>query len=273
MKKVSRSAGLTGSSARAPQADDDSPDRRGVPGPDLGPASRAQLQEEGSRSPTTTADRVALFRLAGTEPLAIESGWGSGGAPWRLVEVPRQRVESAFPEPALQACALALVDQRLLAVRGFAWLGRWRQANSGLKVLLLRDVGDALNGHLTLLLLKARISGVLPTDTSPELCRKAICAVLAGELWFPRRILDEAVTMAITRLSTPDGDGLPGDVPRPHLAPREREILELLYHGLSNKEIARRLDISPETVKKYLAGLYRKSGISGRGRLVADWFG
>jgi DNA-binding CsgD family transcriptional regulator len=42
------------------------------------------------------------------------------------------------------------------------------------------------------------------------------------------------------------------------ISPREREVLELLAAGLSNKEIAERLHVSPHTVKTHVAHLYEK---------------
>lgn len=45
---------------------------------------------------------------------------------------------------------------------------------------------------------------------------------------------------------------------------REYEVLTLLAAGLANKEIARRLDLSPNTVKTHLARLYEKLGAARR---------
>jgi DNA-binding CsgD family transcriptional regulator len=45
---------------------------------------------------------------------------------------------------------------------------------------------------------------------------------------------------------------------------REFEVLELLAAGLSNKEIARRLDVSPNTVKTHVAKLYEKLEVERR---------
>lgn len=42
------------------------------------------------------------------------------------------------------------------------------------------------------------------------------------------------------------------------ISPREREVLELLAAGLSNKEIAERLHVSPHTIKTHVARLYEK---------------
>ena len=48
------------------------------------------------------------------------------------------------------------------------------------------------------------------------------------------------------------------------ISPRELTVLEALAQGLSNKEIARRLGISPETVKTHLARLYERLGARRR---------
>lgn len=48
------------------------------------------------------------------------------------------------------------------------------------------------------------------------------------------------------------------------LTPRECEILAALVLGQSNKELARTLGISPDTVKTHLARVYEKLGVSGR---------
>ena len=48
------------------------------------------------------------------------------------------------------------------------------------------------------------------------------------------------------------------------LTPRECEILELLASGRSTKEMARQLDISPNTVKTHVARVYEKLDVSRR---------
>lgn len=52
------------------------------------------------------------------------------------------------------------------------------------------------------------------------------------------------------------------------LKQREAEILHLLERGLSNKEIARRLDIGVDTVKWYLKSIYGKLGVANRAQAV-----
>lgn len=49
-----------------------------------------------------------------------------------------------------------------------------------------------------------------------------------------------------------------------NLTGRERQIVDALLRGLSNKEIAQHLGVSDQTVKNQLTRLYRKIGVSGR---------
>ena len=52
------------------------------------------------------------------------------------------------------------------------------------------------------------------------------------------------------------------------LTERERALLALLAEGLSDKAIARRLNLSPTTVRTYNSTLYAKLGVQGRGEAV-----
>jgi LuxR family maltose regulon positive regulatory protein len=56
---------------------------------------------------------------------------------------------------------------------------------------------------------------------------------------------------------------------RTALSPRETGILKLIAQGLSNKEIARRLEIGPETVKSHLKSAYTKLGVERRAQAVS----
>ena len=51
---------------------------------------------------------------------------------------------------------------------------------------------------------------------------------------------------------------------------RELEVLEALAEGQSNKQIARALDISPNTVKTHIAHLYAKLQVNGRVRAIEE---
>lgn len=80
---------------------------------------------------------------------------------------------------------------------------------------------------------------------------------LASEIGHPQLLADVKTALAETA-GRPSGD-LPGD-----LTARQAEVLRLLADGLSNKEIAGRLSLSPGTVERHLAMIYHKLGLGGR---------
>ena len=55
----------------------------------------------------------------------------------------------------------------------------------------------------------------------------------------------------------------------PNLTDREQEVLKLIAHGFSNKEISCRLVISESTVQNHVHHIYEKLGISNRVQAVA----
>jgi two-component system nitrate/nitrite response regulator NarL len=61
-----------------------------------------------------------------------------------------------------------------------------------------------------------------------------------------------------------------GDAPAatPLFSERQRKVLRFVLEGLSNKEIAWRLQISESYVKAILQGLFQKTGVRTRGQLV-----
>lgn len=79
---------------------------------------------------------------------------------------------------------------------------------------------------------------------------------------FDRQAFRQTVSEA---LATRSRAGAPLDV----LTDREREVLTLLVQGLTNKEIAERLIISPNTVKRHLKAIFAKLGVGTRSAAVA----
>jgi DNA-binding CsgD family transcriptional regulator len=53
------------------------------------------------------------------------------------------------------------------------------------------------------------------------------------------------------------------------ISDREREVLELLAAGRSNKEIAQRLEVSPNTVKTHVSKLFEKLAVSRRTEAIS----
>lgn len=89
----------------------------------------------------------------------------------------------------------------------------------------------------------------------------AIEAAMSGLFTAQRALLARA--LASERRSPAPLEGLS------HLTDRQREIVHWASMGLSNKQIGRRLGISPETVKSHLHQIFAREGISGRVALLA----
>ena len=57
------------------------------------------------------------------------------------------------------------------------------------------------------------------------------------------------------------------------LSPMQAKVVTLVARGLTNKEVARKLDLSPETVKKHLNAVFQRTGVNTRAAIVALAFG
>ncbi len=65
----------------------------------------------------------------------------------------------------------------------------------------------------------------------------------------------------------------PASEPPPGLSPRQRQIMGLIREGLSNQQIAARLNITEGTVKIHVSSILRALGAANRTEAVALWFG
>jgi DNA-binding NarL/FixJ family response regulator len=84
-----------------------------------------------------------------------------------------------------------------------------------------------------------------------------------------RRALDAAAGGLIIATPRPAATGI-GVTHRRALSARERAVLELTLAGLPNKEIARRLALSPNTIKHHLAAIFRKLGVGNRAEAIGE---
>jgi DNA-binding NarL/FixJ family response regulator len=113
--------------------------------------------------------------------------------------------------------------------------------------------------------LRAGASGFLLKDTPPNDLLAAIRVVAAGDALLAPGITRRLIAEFVRR---PD----PTQVAPAALAAltdREREVLGLVAHGLSNSEIAERLVVSAATSKTYVSRLLAKLGARDRAQLVA----
>ncbi len=99
--------------------------------------------------------------------------------------------------------------------------------------------------------------GIVTPDASPEELEAAVVAVAEGLVVLPRLLSGRVLHSSVTE-----------DLDEP-LTNREREVLESLAQGLSNKLIAQGLHISEHTVKFHISSLYAKLGVSSRAEAVS----
>jgi DNA-binding NarL/FixJ family response regulator len=113
--------------------------------------------------------------------------------------------------------------------------------------------------------LRAGASGFLVKDTEPIDLLKAIRVVAGG---------DALLSPGVTRRLIAEYASRPADAPRVRgdvlqdLTEREREVVALVAHGLTNHEIAESLVISPATAKTHVSRALTKLGARDRAQLV-----
>jgi DNA-binding NarL/FixJ family response regulator len=162
---------------------------------------------------------------------------------------------------------VVVVDAELL---GSGRLSPQHLVESGLAgadvLLLFERVGESAI-HLSL---SSHAHGCLEFDISPEGFAHAVDAVAnGGELWFPRWMMEPFYDLALDAIVQRDRQEAkadPGTVDF-DLTGREIEVIRLVRRGLTNKEVAKQLGISPSTVKKHLHNVLAKHGIHRRRQL------
>jgi DNA-binding NarL/FixJ family response regulator len=107
------------------------------------------------------------------------------------------------------------------------------------------------------------VLGCVPSGARPDVWHAAIVAIHAGETWIPRWLMSKAMANLVQ--ATPAG--LTSHMRLEQLTQRQCEIVSWVGQGLSNKEIGRRLGISPTTVKTHLQNIFERIGVRGRQQL------
>ncbi|RNF82871.1 helix-turn-helix transcriptional regulator [Montanilutibacter psychrotolerans] len=113
--------------------------------------------------------------------------------------------------------------------------------------------------------------GCLAKHASVEIVLHAIRSVGAGLFVVDASLLQHAIVpdRAVAAAVAPPPPAGALASPWPQLTGRQHEIVRWVAQGLSNKQIGRRLGISPETVKSHLHHVFERAGISGRVALLA----
>jgi len=113
--------------------------------------------------------------------------------------------------------------------------------------------------------LRAGASGFLLKDTDPDALLEAIRVIASGDA-----LLAPSVTRRLIEQFAHGPAPHQADLSVLHvLTEREREVMGLVAHGLSNAEIAEHLFISPATAKTHVSRVMMKLGVRDRAQLVA----
>jgi two-component system, NarL family, nitrate/nitrite response regulator NarL len=155
---------------------------------------------------------------------------------------------------------IILLDVKMPGMSGIETLTQLRAIGIDTPVVMLTmsredvDLSAALRGGA---------QGYLLKDIEPEELVPALEAVLAGD-----NVVAHEMVGTLARLvrgdTGPERDARRPAAPFAELTPREVEILERIADGLSNKMIARALEITDGTVKLHVKAILRKLGMRSR---------
>jgi two-component system, NarL family, nitrate/nitrite response regulator NarL len=154
--------------------------------------------------------------------------------------------------------AVLMLDLAMPGLTGIQVLRELASAEGDVRTIVLTA---AIEEKQIVEALQLGARGILLKDAAIQLVTKCIEKVLAGEYWVGR----EAVMSLVDYLH-----GLQRSTERttqPSLlkfTPREQEIISAILTGCVNKEIAAKLSISEETVKRHLSNIFAKAGVSNR---------
>jgi two-component system response regulator DevR len=161
-------------------------------------------------------------------------------------------VKQALARIAATRPEVAVLDVRLPDGNGIDLCREIRSRHPEIACLILTayDDDEALRSAVL-----AGAAGYVVKDIRGQALVEDIRRVASGKRLLPaaagRRVVEQLV-------ATPTA---PND---PNLSLRERQVLEFIADGLTNRQIADRLDLAEKTVKNYVSGLLAKLGLESR---------
>jgi DNA-binding NarL/FixJ family response regulator len=164
-------------------------------------------------------------------------------------------VSATLPDiSALQGIDLVLLGSRA-GQNLFDVMASLKAARPDLRIIV---TGSGIDEETILKAIASGAKGYVDEAATPAEFVQAIRVVNQGSVWAPRRVL----SMFIERVSSSPGRIFPAG--RVTFTDREKEVLEMLVAGRSNKEIGAALGIEERTVKAHVAKLMRKVGVQNR---------
>lgn len=229
------------------------------------PMLRPRLGEAWERVPVTDDERALIVLERRPRACVVDSG-GNGPAYDRLDECAID-VMAVVPR-------LSDVDLPILGTFDVVIIGCTEtmlstpsvERSVGRISEFTRLVGVASRPDPELAALAARIGfhGFVAREVAPDAFERAIKAVILGEMAFPRTAMSAVIRLirrAYTRLPKAEHEN--------ELTPRQREIVNLIARGASDREIADKLQISPSTVHKHVQNALRRTKTKTRSHLTA----
>jgi two-component system nitrate/nitrite response regulator NarL len=161
---------------------------------------------------------------------------------------------------------LVLLDNHLPGVKGVDAIPSFKECRPELRVMMLTVSED--EEDLSRALQAGADGYLLKTSESDQLC-DAIVKVSEGQSMISPQMMGKLVAAlrgqgAQARPAEPASSPAPNPHVLDKLSPREREILQLISKGQSNKQIARELDIAETTVKIHVQHIFKKLDLSSR---------
>jgi two-component system, NarL family, nitrate/nitrite response regulator NarL len=151
-----------------------------------------------------------------------------------------------------------LLDLAMPGVSGMDALAELGSAPTPVRTLLLTA---AIEKPEIVKALQLGAAGVVLKSAATELLFKSIRSVMAGQHWIGREAVSDLVHALRAQMgSAPEKPARE----RFGLTRREVEITSAVVAGLSNREIARKLTLSEDTVKHHLTNIFDKMGASNR---------
>jgi two-component system, NarL family, nitrate/nitrite response regulator NarL len=202
--------------------------------------------------------RASLRQLLGTPPAIISDVYGVDvGAGFDVVGEAGSGEDTIAIVERLQP-DLLLLDLCLPRMSGMDALRAIGPRQSVRTIVLSGDLGRA--DLVAALNLGAR--GLLLKDAATTTLFEAIVCVAAGQYWISQVLLTLLVETVRPLLQSPQVTAISG--PTAKLTRRERQVLNLVIAGCSNREIAQQCCVSEQTVKHHLTRMFDKVGASNR---------
>jgi DNA-binding NarL/FixJ family response regulator len=190
--------------------------------------------------------RDGILMLLATTPDLVAVGEASSG-------------DEAIERAATLAPDVILMDIQMPGCSGVDATRRILAADPAVRVLIVTMFEDDASLFTAV---RAGARGFVLKDAERADILRAIRAVGQGEAIFSpavaSRLLDYMTTPAQSLAATEF----------PELTDREREILELMAQGLRNADIARRLVLSPRTVRNYVSSVFAKLRVADRAHAI-----